>query len=142
MAIHLCPGDEKLIRSITNGPILLHLGKGGFRPAPQIRFMDVMIQRPFPVGFFANQNYSEAMANFIAESKKESLLFFNVSNFLENPGQGEAKNTILFFNVGFDEDLNYGEAEGSILFFNVAEFIEPVKGEAGGTILYFNVSEG
>lgn len=141
MAINLCH-SEKTVRGITNGPILVHLGRDIFKIAPQVKFFDVMIRRPFPVGFFANTEISEAMLSFLAEVPKEPLIFFNVSATEEDVGLGEAGETILFFNV-YDEvkDIELGEAGGTILYFNVGYTDDPYQGEAGGTILFFNVSD-
>lgn len=139
MAVTLC--QEPCRRGITHGPILLHLGRDIFTIAPQIKFCEVLVTRPFPVGFHANQDANEAVAAFLAQFPPDPIMFFNVGIFLSGPPQGEAGGTLNFFNVAEEvEDIGFLQAGGTILFFNVGEVDTITPGEAGGTLLFFNIS--
>lgn len=137
MAFEICP-QECSPRAITNGPVLLHLGRDAFRIAPQIKFCDVMIVRPFPVGFFAYQLVNDPLLSFLPQRPPEPIQFFNVGIVVEVPPLGEADGTLKFFNVASEEDdIGYLQAGGTVLFFNVSE--EEDLRES--TVLFFNVSD-
>lgn len=130
--IHLCPKEPRF-RAISNGSIPLFLGRDTGKIAPQVRLFDIMISRPFPVGFFAFERITDA-PSFIADTVSNNILFLNVYN--SEPPQQEVP--LLFFNISGNESYYHIESPRSILFFNVIEENSMIKEE---TILFFNVSE-
>lgn len=142
MAFELCRQNE-VRRSITNGTIPLFLGRDQFKPMHAIKTWDVMVKRPFSVGFFAFQNVYESPLSFIVDTPSESIIFFNVGHHNEVVPEASITDTIQFFNVAeaLEYDMSLFEADGTIEFFNVAFAEDEAPVGESETILFFNVSE-
>lgn len=83
-------------RVFTVGPVPLFLGRDTGRIASQVKFLDVMIVHPFPVGFYPCRTAIPADVSLIPQACEETLLFFNVAHTTDEPF-GESP--LLFFNL-------------------------------------------
>lgn len=133
MAIRLCHSTT-FVRAITNGPIPLFLGRDREKIAPQVKFVDIMMTAPFPVGFFAYQRDTSAEACFQVTIPAETVAFFNVGHIAPTP----CEDIVKFFNVGVSVESSCVEASGTVLFFNVSE--QEIPDCETNTIKFFNVA--